>query len=83
MSRSEWVLARLLCLDTTKTMVRLHKCHEMRGGQEWVTRAGRGGEGVAVYNPGSGQCLVVRAGKIMMGLCGQGNSAVWKLTGLD
>lgn len=82
-ARSEWVLARLLCLDSSKAVLRLQKCHEMRGGQEWVTRAGRGGEGVAVYNPASGQCLVVRAGKVTVGLCGQGNSAVWKLTPLD
>ena len=82
--RSEWVMSRLVCLDTSKTEVRLQKCHEMGGGQEGVTRpGGAGGEGLAVYNPGSGQCLLVRAGKITMGLCGDGMTAVWKLVSLD
>ena len=82
-ARSEWVLSRLVCLDVSKREVRLQKCHEMAGGQEWVTRPGGGGEGVAVYNPGSGQCLVVRGGRITMGLCGDGLTAVWKLVSLD
>ena len=65
--------------------MRLQKCHEMKGSQEWVTRPGRGGEaeGVAVYNPGSGQCLVVRGGKVSLGLCGEGATDVWRLVSLD
>ena len=84
-SRSEWVNARLLCLDSSKDSVRLMKCHEAGGGQEWVTRPGyRGQSGLeAVYSPASGQCLVVRAGEVRMGLCGEGDTAVWRLVSLD
>ena len=84
MFRSEWVNARLLCLDSSKDSVRLMKCHEAGGGQEWVTRPGRGGELEPVYSPASGQCLVVRAGEVRVGLCGNTReTAVWRLTSLD
>jgi len=83
--RSEWVNARMLCLDSSKDSVRLMKCHEAGGGQEWVTRPGhRDKSGLeSVYSPASGQCLVVRAGEVRMGLCGEGDTAVWRLVTLD
>ena len=86
--RSEWVNARLLCLDTAKSKsdVRLNKCHEMGGGQEWRTRSGQPGTGpdlVTVYNPNIGQCLVVTGGSVNMGICAEHDTDVWKLVGLD
>ena len=81
----EWVQARLLCLDTSKAAVRVMKCHEMGGGQEWVARPGhtRPGGAVSVYNPSTGQCLVVRAGRVTLDICGDTDTAVWKLISLD
>jgi len=81
--RREWVQARLLCLDTSKSRVRVSKCHETGAGQEWVTRPGYSPQSVTVYNPSSGQCLVLEAGLITMGICGQGETSVWRLISLD
>jgi len=81
--RFELVVARLLCMDAGKGDVRLMKCHEMKGQQEWHTKGGRG-EGVTVYNPAAGQCVVVQdPGLISMAICSEQDTAVWKLVSLD
>ena len=81
--RSEWVVARLLCMDAGKGEVRLMKCHEMKGQQEWQTKGSRG-EGITVYNPAAGQCLVVEgAGVLTMAICSEQDTAQWKLVHLD
>jgi len=79
--RFEWVVARLLCMDAGKGDVRLMKCHEMGGQQEWQTRGGRG-VGVTVYNPAAGQCLVVEGSQVTMGICSEQDTAVWRLDSL-
>lgn len=62
--KSELVLAKLLCLDSTKKQPRLMKCHELGGTQEWKMR--EDGEKTAVYNMAAGLCLTPEAEKIGM-----------------
>jgi len=80
--RDEWLVARLLCLDAGKGEPRLMKCHEMKGQQEWQVKGGRG-EGVTIYNPAAGQCVVPRGGLITLAICSEHNTDIWKLTKLD
>jgi len=80
--RLEWVLARLLCMDAGKGEPRLMKCHEMRGQQEWQIKHGRG-EGITIYNPAAGQCVVVSGGVVTLAICSDQDTAVWKLVPLN
>lgn len=77
-TRDEWLVARLLCLDGGKGDVRLMKCHETGGEQEWLVKPGQGGEAVTVYNPAAGQCLVVDSqDHLSLGICSGRDTAVW------
>jgi len=76
--RREMVLARLLCLDCGKGTVRMMKCHEMGGEQEWWVKE-EDGQGRTIYNMAAGQCLVEDRGYVAMDICDENNSAVWKL----
>merc|ERR1712004_507355 len=77
--RDEFLVARLLCLDAGRGDVRLMKCHEMAGDQEWVVKPSQGGEGVTIYNPSAGQCLILNTEEILtLGICGGRDTAVWR-----
>jgi len=77
--KGELLVARLLCLDGGRGDVRLMKCHEMAGEQEWVVKPSQGGAGLALYNPASGQCLVTDSQDFLtLGICGGRETAVWK-----
>lgn len=77
--RDEFLVARLLCLDAGRGDVRLMKCHEMAGDQEWIVKPSQGGEGVTIYNPSAGQCLILNTEEILtLGICGGRDTAVWR-----
>merc|ERR1719481_654547 len=43
--KKEWLVGKLLCLDAGKGEVRMMKCHEMGGDQEWLQKPSQGGPG--------------------------------------
>ena len=63
--KHEFVLAELLCLDSSAgtDLPKLKKCHEMKGAQEWK-RAGE--KETPIFNLASGMCLGVE-GKATVG----------------
>ncbi|XP_075212719.1 polypeptide N-acetylgalactosaminyltransferase 35A-like [Lycorma delicatula] len=54
--KSEFVLARLLCLDAGDRQPKLSKCHEMGGSQDWRHR---GMKQTPIYSMAAGTCLGV------------------------
>ena len=53
----ELILSKLLCLDASKKIPRLMKCHELGGTQEWKMREDKNNI-TAIYNMAAGLCLV-------------------------
>ena len=81
--KSELVLAKLLCLDASKSKPRLMKCHEMGGEQEWKIRENK--ELTAIYNMAAGLCLTTdtlkAGGQIVLDVCSE-KSHMWSLMSL-
>jgi len=79
--RDEWVVGKLLCLDSNKGEARTMKCHEMGQGQQWVTRQEPGLPGVSVYSQAAGMCLGVTQGsRVGLTICSDKEArGVWKI----
>jgi len=78
--RQELVLSQLLCLDSAKSAVRMMKCHEMGGEQEWTVM--EKGKETTIYNMAAGMCLKEDRGYVDLGMCQEKQSAVWKIIDL-
>ncbi len=80
--KNELILSKLLCLDATKKMPRLMKCHELGGTQEWKMREDEAGS-TAVYNMAAGLCLSPKVqksgGALVMDVCSPEASHIWTL----
>ena len=88
--RNELVLTKLLCLDASKSIPRLMKCHEMGGLQEWKLRDNDGkADSTAIYNMAAGMCLTVDTpkvgGRVQLGVCSSSSSSTssWTLIQLQ
>lgn len=78
--RNELVLAQLLCLDAGQPNVRLSKCHEMGGTQEWKHK---GENGSPIYSMAAGTCLGVKkkevGAEVIMNFCVNLDLSQWDL----